>query len=128
MRARYSRQQGYVIASRRTNRPTVRTVKRTLKFGPTTAKYFGLAVLAVLATIMLTHSNADSADAYTSSTLNQKIGTAERQVEQAQLEAQRAQSLKEIQNTQVAGQMQPMQSADYSVQTGEVAGASTAKP
>jgi hypothetical protein len=129
MRARYSHQKGYVIASRRTNRPTVRTVKRSLKFGPTTAKYFGLAILAVLAVIMLTRSSENSASAYTKLQLNKDIGTTEREVREAQLAAQRVKSLEETQkDTALTGQMQPMQNADYSLEKGEVAGASTQAP
>jgi hypothetical protein len=128
MRARYSRQQGYVIARRRTTtRPTVRTVQRKLTFGPTTAKYFGLVVLAILAIVMLTRSSASSADAYQELQLNKEIGSSEQKIEEMKLEAKRAQSIQEIQNTALKDQMQPMQNVEYP-EKGEVAGASTAKP
>lgn len=127
MRARYSKQQGYVIASRRSNRPTIRTVQRKISFGPTTAKYFGLAVLAVLAVIMLTRSTASSTGAYEQFQLKKEIGTVESEIEQMRAEANRAKSIEEIQNTALKDQMQQMQAADH-IEEGEVAGASTSTP
>lgn len=127
MRARYSRQRGYVIARQRTARSTVRTSQRKFKFGPTAAKYLGLAVLAVLAVVMLTQSSKNSTNAYTQNQLRKEIGQEDQDIERLRLEARRAQSIQEIQDTGVKQEMQPMGDVQY-VEKGEVAGVSTAAP
>lgn len=125
MRARYSRNTGYVITNRRAAaRPTIRTAQKKLALGPTTAKFLGLAVLAVLAVVMLTRSSASSTDAYQQFELKKAIGGVEREIEQMRLEAQRAQSIQEIQNSVLKEAMQPMDQVEY-IEEGEVAGAST---
>jgi|GEM_PF-6342902 len=129
MSARYSRNQGYTIASkrRRTNRPVVRSVQRKLTFGPTTAKYFGLAVLAILAIIMLTRSSASSGDVYASLNLTKQISDTQSQIDEVKLEAEREQSLQAVQNTPVQASMVPMTGVGY-VEKGQVAGVSTEAP
>lgn len=128
MRARYSRTQGYVITNRRlANRPAMRTTSQRFSLGPTTAKFLSLSVLLVLAVIMLTRSSANSTGAYKQSELRQQIGASEQEIQQLRLEAQRAQSLQTIQNSALKQELQPMENAQY-LESGEVAGASTAKP
>lgn len=127
MRTRYSRTTGYVVANRRAaSRPTIRTVQKKMSLGPTTAKFLGVAVLAVLAVIMLTRSSASSTDAYTQFELKKAIGAEERQLEEMRLEAQRAQSIQEIQKSAVKDELVPMGQAGF-IEKGEVAGASTSK-
>ena len=127
LRARYSKQRGYEIARQRSVRSTVRTSQRRFKFGPTAAKYLGLAVLAVLAVVMLTQSSKNSTNAYTQNSLRKDVGQASQDIERLQLEARRAQSIQDIQNTTVKNELQPMGQPDY-VQKGEVAGVATTAP
>lgn len=128
MGARYSRQSGYTVTRRApVRRPTQRTVGRRIKFGPTTAKFLGLAVVAILAIVMVTQSSSNATTAYKQNGIKQDISQANQDIEQLQLEARRAQSLQSIQNTPVKDQMQENTKTDY-VEKGEVAGASTAKP
>lgn len=128
MGARYSSRSGYTV-TRKTpvRRPAVRTVQRRVKFGPTTAKFFGLGVLAILAVVMLTQSSTNATNAYKQSDVREDISHVEQDVERLKLEAKRAESLQSIQDTKVKDQMEPVKSSDY-VEAGDVAGASTAKP
>lgn len=128
MAARYSRHAGYTVSKRAPiRRQTVRTVQRRVRFGPTTAKFFGLAVLAILAVIMLTQSSTNATTAYKQTEIRNQVGQADQDIEQLQLEAKRAQSLQAVQQTPVKDQMQPMGQVDY-VEKGDVAGASTTEP
>lgn len=130
MRARYSKQRGYVIASRsRSMRPTVRTVQRKIKFGPTAARYLGIMVLCILGIIMLTRSSASSTDAYAQNQLRKDIGQVTQDIGELNLAAQRAKAVQEIQNSAVKEGMTPVTNAEFveegNVEKGEVAGAST---
>ncbi|HSI20244.1 MAG TPA: hypothetical protein VLA04_00845 [Verrucomicrobiae bacterium] len=128
MGARYSRTSGYTI-SRRTasTRPTVRTVQRKVALGPVAAKLVGLGVLAVLAILMLTSSGRSSTSLYDQNKMRQEISEINRDTEQLKLEAKRAQSLQEIQQTAVKQQMVPADDVEF-IEKGDVAGASTAAP
>jgi type II secretory pathway pseudopilin PulG len=88
------------------------------------ARYFGMAILVVLAVVMLTRSSSSSTEAYTQNQLRKEVGKAAQEIEQLKLEAKRAQTIQEIQNTNVKDGMQPVKDAEF-VETGEVAGATT---
>jgi hypothetical protein len=125
MGARYSKTRGYSVPSRRPiARQTVRTNTTKVKFGPMAARYFGMAILVVLAVVMLTRSSSSSTEAYTQNQLRKEVGKAAQEIEQLKLEAKRAQTIQEIQNTNVKDGMQPVKDAEF-VETGEVAGATT---
>ena len=125
MSARYSKQTGYTVARRSAStRRSTRTVQRRVKFGPTAAKYFGLAILAVLALITLTSSSSSSTTAYEQTDLRQQSSQVEKDIEQLKLEAKRAQSLQAVQNSSVKEGMEPVKDAGF-VESGEVAGATT---
>lgn len=125
MRARYSKTRGYVVASRRSvARQTVRTNTTKVKFGPMAARYFGMLILVVLAVVMLTRSSSSSTEAYSQNQLRKEVGKVNQEIEQLRLEAQRAQTIQEIQNTSVKEGMQPVKDAEF-VEVGEVAGATT---
>ena len=127
MGARYSRQSGYTVARRTAARPTVRTAQSRAKFGPTAAKMFGLAALAILAVVMLSQAGTSTTAAYQQNQLRQQVSQADQDVQALQLEAQRAKSIQQIQNTPVKDQMQPVQNAGH-VEVGDVAGVSTSRP
>lgn len=126
MGARYSRQAGYTV-SRRMARPTTRTVRRQIKFGPTTAKYFGLGLLTLLAIVMLTKSSNSALDAYQQNALRKQDSVVQQDISNLQLEAKRAQALQSVQNTPIKDQLQPAGQVDY-VDKGQVAGVSTTAP
>ena len=129
MAARYSRQSGYTISKRSTavRRPTQRTVASKVGFGPTTARYIGLAVLAIIAMIMLTQQSTRATGAYKENDLRKSISQVSGDVDALQLEAKRAQSLQSLSASAIATGMQPATSVTY-VEHGQVAGVSTAKP
>ncbi len=127
MRARYSRQSGYSISRQTSRKPALRSTAQVLKFGPTTAKYLGLAVLAVLAMVMITQSSGSTTAGYEQSTLRKDISKVDQDIERLRLEAKRAQSVQEIQNTTLKDGMVPMENAQY-VEMGEVAGVATEAP
>lgn len=124
MGARYSRQTGYTISRRAIKRPTIRTVQRRVRFGPTAAKFIGLGVLTILAVIMLTQSSTSATQAYKQNQLRQETSQVEQDIARLQLEAKRAQSLENIQKTTLKDQMEPVGGVDF-LKPGEVAGAST---
>ena len=131
MSARYSRQSGYTIAQRTTRRPTVRTVQRKIKFGPTTAKYMGLAILGILALVMVTRSSNNATEAYNQNAIRTQTSTTSTEVDNLRLEAKREQAIQNIQNTPVKDQLQTAGQVDYVDKgdvSGQVAGASTTKP
>jgi hypothetical protein len=127
MGARYSRQSGYTVARRSPARPTVRGSQGRVSFGPTAAKVFGFAALAILAVVMLSQAGTNTTSAYQQNQVRQETSQADQDVQALQLEAQRAQSIQEIQNSPVKSQMQPVQSVGY-VEQGDVAGVSTSRP
>ena len=129
MAARYSRQSGYTISKRNTavRRTTQRTVASKVGFGPTTARYIGLAVLAIIAMVMLTQQSTRATGAYKENDLRKSISQVSGDVDALQLEAKRAQSLQSLSASAVATGMQPATSVTY-VEHGQVAGVSTAKP
>ena len=129
MSARYSRQAGFTIAKRSSgSRPAIRTVQRRVRFGPTTAKFMGLAVLAILAIVMLSQSGTSATSVYQQNQLRQKTSQVDQEMEALQLEAKRAQSLQSIQQTPVKDKMESVGKVEF-VEKGEVAGVSTqAKP
>lgn len=126
MGARYSRQTGYTISKRSNNRSSVRTIQRRVRLGPTTAKYIGLLVLAILAIIMLTQSSTSSTNAYKQNELRKQISQVDQDIERLKLEAKRAQSIQNIQQTPVKQKMEPVKRVDF-VEKGEVAGVNTEK-
>jgi hypothetical protein len=126
MGARYSRQTGYTISKRTASRPTMRTVKRRISFGPTAAKFMGLAVLAILLLIISGQSGATSGAAYTANGLGQATSKVEQEISDMKLNAERSKSIEEIQKTEVKDQMQVVQQVNY-VEKGEVAGVTTEK-
>jgi cell division protein FtsL len=123
MGARYSRQTGYTI-TRKTNRPTVRTVSRRVKLGPTTAKLFALAALAIIAIVMVSQSSNRATNTYTQNSLHQEEAQLDQDISRLRLEASKAQSLQAIQQTPVKDQMTPAGTVQY-LEKGNVAGAST---
>ena len=129
MAARYSRQSGYTISKRSTavRRTTQRTVASKVGFGPTTARYIGLAVLAIIAMVMLTQQSTRATGAYKENDLRKSISQVSGDVDALQLEAKRAQSLQSLSASAIATGMQPATSVTY-VEHGQVAGVSTAKP
>ncbi len=128
MGARYSRTSGYTI-SRRTapTRSTVRTVQRKVTFGPTAAKILGVGVLALLAILMISSSTKNNTDLYAQNKTRQETSQVNQDIERLKLEAKRAQSLEQIQQTPVRAEMTPAEDVDF-IQKGEVAGAATAAP
>ncbi|MBU6389014.1 hypothetical protein KGQ71_00695 [Patescibacteria group bacterium] len=129
MSARYSHQAGYSIARRKSQRATMRTVRRRVRFGPTTAKFIGLAVLAILAIVMLTmQAGTNATGVYQQNSLNKNISQVDEDTTQLQLNATRAQALNAIQQTAVKDQMAPTGSVNGYVENGTVAGVSTQKP
>ncbi|MEI6478106.1 MAG: hypothetical protein WCO52_03915 [bacterium] len=128
MAARYSHKSGYTVTRRApARRQAVRTVQRRVKFGPTTAKFLGLAVLAILAVVMLTQSSTNATSAYKQTAVRTQISQSQQDIEQLQLEAKRAQSLQTVQQSPIKDQMTPTTQVDY-VEKGTVAGVSTEKP
>jgi len=128
MGARYSRHSGYTISKRRSaTRATVRTAPRTFGFGPNTARYFGLGVLAIIAIVVVTNSSTRATSAYQQNALNQQVGQVNGDIDALKLEAKRAQSLQNIQNTPAKADMQPVDNVTY-VEKGDVAGVSTSAP
>jgi hypothetical protein len=126
--ARYSRHTGYTIA-RRTRRPAVRTTGRRVRFGPTTAKFFALAVLAILAVLMLTQSGTNATTAYKQTSLRRETSQVDQDIQRLRLEATRAQSIQAIQQGALKDQMQPVQDGEVGhIEKGQVAGAATSKP
>jgi hypothetical protein len=104
----------------------MRTVKRRISFGPTAAKFMGLAVLAILLLIISGQSGATSGAAYTANGLGQATSKVEQEISDMKLNAERSKSIEEIQKTEVKDQMQVVQQVNY-VEKGEVAGVTTEK-
>jgi hypothetical protein len=127
MGARYSRTTGYTIARRAPARPTVRSVQRRVKFGPTTAKYFGLAILAVLAVIMLSQGGAHNVAAYKITDVRQQSSQVTQDIDRLKLEATRLQSVQAIQSTSAKDTMEAVTSVTH-IEQGDVAGVSTTAP
>ena len=130
MGARYSRSAGYTISKRTVSRPPVRTTQKKLTFGPTTAKLFGMAVLAILALVMVANSNKSATDPYSQNALRQQISQVQQDNDSLKLQAQRYQAVASIQQTPVKAEMTPMdpQNEPQYVEKGTVAGVSTARP
>ncbi len=128
MGARYSRNTGYTISKRTVARAPMRTTQKRVTFGPTTAKFFGLAVLAILALVML--SNTKSATSpYTDSALRNNISQVDQENTNLQLQAERYQAINAISQDPAKAQMVPMSSSEPTyVDKGDVAGVSTARP
>ena len=128
MSARYSSGSGYTV-KRRTpvKRPTVQKTPSAFKLGPNTAKFLGLALLAILAAVMITQSSGSATTAYQQSDVRSSISETDQQVQDMQLQADRDQSLQNAENTPVKSQMQQTTQVNQ-VQTGDVAGASTQRP
>lgn len=130
MGARYSRHAGYTISQRRaTTRTTVRTTKPKLAFGPHTARYFGLAILAVIAIVVVTQSSTRATSAYQQNDLRTKLGQTNADIDALKLEAKRAQSLQSIQSAAAKQTMEQVPAQDITyVEKGDVAGVSTDAP
>ena len=129
MAARYSRQSGYTISKSGSpvRRTTQRTVPNKVGFGPTTARYIGLSVLAIIALVMLTQQSTRATGAYKENDLRKSISQVSGDVDALQLEAKRAQSLQALSASAAAQGMQPDTNVSY-VEHGQVAGVSTSKP
>jgi TolA-binding protein len=128
MGARYSRHSGYTISKRRSaTRATVRSAPVKFTFGPNTARYFGLGVLAVIAIVVVTQSSTRATSAYQQNDLRQQLGQTNTDIDSLKLEAKRAQSLQNIESASVAKDMQPVDDVTY-VEKGDVAGVSTTAP
>lgn len=127
MRTQYSRNSGYTVSRRSTRRSMIRPTARRISFGPTTAKIIGISVLAILGFVMLSRSTGNSTDAYKQLELRKEVGAAQRDLEALKIEAQRAQSLSEVQQSEVKDSMVPVKGV-VPVEKGEVAGAATAAP
>jgi hypothetical protein len=123
MGARYSRQTGYTI-TRRSRHVSSRNVQRRVKFGPTTAKLFGLIALTVLAIVMVSQSSGRATNAYKQNALRREESQIQQDIERLRLEAQRAQSLQAVQQTAVKEGMEPVKEVEF-IEKGDVAGAST---
>lgn len=136
MGARYSRQTGYTVAKRSTpaRRTTTRTVQRQVKFGPTTARYIGLALLGVLALVGVSRKTGVSTTTYQDSQVRSQISNEQADLNNLNIEAQRQRTLKALQDSQVAAKegLQPVTAVDQvpvgDVEKGQVAGVSTTKP
>lgn len=128
MGARYSRTSGYTI-SRRTapSRSTVRTVQRKVKLGPAAAKIIGIGVLAVLAIMMLVSSSKSSTSLYDQNNTRKQISQVDQDIENLKLQAKRAQSLQEAEQSAVKQDLVPADNVQF-IEKGDVAGASTASP
>lgn len=128
MATRYSSKTGYTVTKRTpARRQTVRTVQRRVRFGPTTAKFLGLAVLAVLAVVMVTQSSSNATTAYKQNDVQKEVSHVEQDIDRLKLEARRAQSLQSIQQTPIKDSMQPSTDVGY-VEKGNVAGVATEVP
>ena len=127
MGARYSRQAGYTIAKRQARRPANRTVQRQVKFGPTTAKYLGLAILGILALVMVTRASTSATEAYNQNKIRTDTSKVNAEVDNLRLEARREQALESVKKSQDAQQMVDSGQVNY-VEQGDVAGASTTTP
>lgn len=127
MAARYSGQAGYSVRKRTSvRRPGVQKAQSNFKFGPTTAKFLGLVVLAILGAVMVSQSSGNATTAYKQSDIRKEIGQTNQDVERLQLEAKRAQSLQEIQAGTVKDGMEQTTKTEQ-VEIGTVAGVSTEK-
>jgi hypothetical protein len=130
MNAHYSRNGGYTITKRTpAKRPAVRTVQRKVAVGPTTAKVIGFLVLMILGIVMLTQSTTNATTAYDQADKRQQLSQAQQEIQGLQLEAERAQSMKAIQDTPVKDTMVPVDRVKYvPKEQGDVAGVSTTRP
>ncbi len=127
MSARYSRQAGYTIARRQTRRPATRTVQRQVKFGPTTAKYMGLAILGILALVMVTRASTSATESYSQNKIRTETSKVNAEVDNLRLEARREQALENVRKSQLTQQMVENGQVNY-IEKGDVAGASTTQP
>jgi len=127
MSARYSRQSGYTVPQRQAARPSMRSVQRRFKVGPTAAKFIGMAVLAILLLVISSISSNSSTTAYRKTALDQQTAKVDQDIKSLTLNADRSQSIQDIQQSPVKDQMVPVGQptpVDY-VETGKVAGVST---
>lgn len=124
MGARYSRQTGYTITAKKQARNVYRAPQKSLKFGPTTAKIFGIVALAILAIVMVSQSNGRQTNVYTQNDLNKQQSAVQQDIDRLKLEAKRAQSLQSVQNTAIKDSMEPIKDVQY-VEKGDVAGVAT---
>ena len=129
MSARYSRQSGYTVPKRSAARPTMRSVQRRFKVGPTAAKFIGLAVLAILLLVISSVESSSSTAAYRKTAVDQETAKVDQDIKALTLNADRSQSIQDIQQSAVKDQMVPVGQStpvDY-VEQGSVAGVSTDK-
>ena len=137
MSARYSHKTGYTIARRQpVRRATVRTVERRVKFGPTTAKYIGLAILGIIA-ISLTASKVgvSTTQVYNNTQLSTQVNQEQQKLESLQEQASRLQSLAAVQSNpdltkqySSPGPIDQISSTPGPTPTGQVAGVATVVP
>jgi hypothetical protein len=128
MAARYSHTAGYSITKRTPRRRAmVHSSKPRLKFGPIVSKLSALAVVGVLAATMIAQSSNTATNAYKQTDVRKEVGKVEQDIERLQLEAQRAQSLQAI--TQSQARQNLVESTEVKqVELGQVAGVSTDQP
>lgn len=122
MGARYSRQTGYTLTRRAPVRPTIRTVQRRVRIGPTAAKFIGLAILAILVGFALTNNGSTATSAYQQNAMRKQVSQVQQDVDSLKLEAERVRSIEQS----PPADLQPVNQVDYV--NGIVAGASTTKP
>ena len=96
MGARYSRHTGYTVPKRTTARPTVRTVQRRIKFGPTTAKFIGLIVLAVLAALAVAATGNATTSSYTNTQITSQTAQVNADNQALTLEVDREKSIQTV--------------------------------
>lgn len=126
MKARYSRNSGYTITTRAPRRPSVRTVQRKVKFGPTTAKVIGFFILMILGIVTLTQATTNATSGYSQAALRKEISKKKQDIDQLELENQRAQSLQAIEQSKAKDGLEPVKDVEF-VEEGQVAGVSTTK-
>jgi len=125
--ARYTRNQGYVVTRKqRASRATMRTTARRFSIGPTAAKFAGVAVLGVLGVMLANFNVGAQGDVYHESQVRRDISDAEARIDRLRYEADRAQSLSQLQQTDRSKDLVPNGNAEHiSPETGQVAGVST---
>jgi len=127
MGARYSRNAGYTISKRSVPRAPMRTTQKRVTFGPTTAKFFGLAVLAILALVMLSNTRSATSP-YDQDKIRNNISQVEQDNNNLQLQAQRYQAIDAISQDPAKASMVPLKSSEPTyVDKGDVAGVSTTR-
>ena len=105
-----------------------RIIRRRLRFGPTIARFFALAILTILAVIALTSSTGNATRLYEKSDLVKEKAKLDTEVDELKFWAKRQQSFQAIDKAEIKNQLVPIDNPDYiNSQQGEVAGASASQ-